>query len=289
MYQSVIIIGAGRSGTNILRDTLTCIPGFGTWPCDEINYIWRHGNARYPTDEFPEIFATDGVKRFIRRTFDRLASSQEIDFIVEKTCANSLRVQFVNAVFPSARFLFLIRDGRDVITSAMERWKSYLKGMGHNLKKARFVPVADVPYYLTRYLRNVAFRAFSQKRQLAFWGPRFEGMIDMLSHHTLSEVCAMQWVRCVERAEQDFLRISSERIYRIRYEDFVNDSTVEISKICRFLGVELAAEFAASVTRRVSSKSIGRWRKQLSSEDLDLIMPIIKRVQARYGYNAVNG
>ena len=42
----VIIIGAGRSGTNMLRDLLAQLPQFSTWPCDEINYIWRHSAKR---------------------------------------------------------------------------------------------------------------------------------------------------------------------------------------------------------------------------------------------------
>ena len=36
----VIIIGAPRSGTNILRDTLSIISNVRTWDCDEIPYIW---------------------------------------------------------------------------------------------------------------------------------------------------------------------------------------------------------------------------------------------------------
>ena len=43
-----MIIGAARSGTNMLRDVLTSLDGVDTWPCDEINYIWRHGNIRWP-------------------------------------------------------------------------------------------------------------------------------------------------------------------------------------------------------------------------------------------------
>ena len=72
-YQPVIIIGAARSGTNMLRDVLTSLPGVGTWPCDEINYIWRHRNARNPLDEFQPEQATDPVRRFIRGEFDRIA------------------------------------------------------------------------------------------------------------------------------------------------------------------------------------------------------------------------
>ena len=47
----MVIVGAGRSGTNVLREVLCSFPGFSTWPCDEINYIWRHGNRGAPTDE----------------------------------------------------------------------------------------------------------------------------------------------------------------------------------------------------------------------------------------------
>ena len=32
-------------GHNMLRDVLTKLPGVATWPCDEINYIWRHGTV----------------------------------------------------------------------------------------------------------------------------------------------------------------------------------------------------------------------------------------------------
>jgi len=34
----IIIVGAPRSGTNMLRDVLTSFDGVCTWPCDEINY-----------------------------------------------------------------------------------------------------------------------------------------------------------------------------------------------------------------------------------------------------------
>jgi hypothetical protein len=38
------------SGANMLRDVLTLLPGVATWPCDEINYTWRHGKDKKDRD-----------------------------------------------------------------------------------------------------------------------------------------------------------------------------------------------------------------------------------------------
>ncbi|MFV2092639.1 MAG: hypothetical protein ACC634_06100, partial [Hyphomicrobiales bacterium] len=88
-FTPVIIIGAARSGTNMLRDMLSTLPGFATWPCDELNPVWRHGNRSWPDDEIPAELAGRG-RDFIRRRFTRMwRQSGGCPFIVEKTCANA--------------------------------------------------------------------------------------------------------------------------------------------------------------------------------------------------------
>ena len=84
-YDSIIIIGAGRSGTNMLRDILSRFPDYGTWPCDEINYIWRHGNARHQTDEFLSEFAVPHVCKFIQNCFKYVAHKYSCKVVIEKT------------------------------------------------------------------------------------------------------------------------------------------------------------------------------------------------------------
>ena len=135
-FKNVIIIGAPRSGTNMLRDVLCSIEGFDTWPCDEINFIWRHGNIKSQSDELRTDQANDYVKKFIRDKFCRLQKKKNSKVIVEKTCANSLRVPFVNEIIPDAKFIYIKRDMLDVVGSAKHRWKapiSYLFTKKHNL------------------------------------------------------------------------------------------------------------------------------------------------------------
>jgi hypothetical protein len=279
----IIIIGAARSGTNMLRDVVVQMPGLGTWPCDEINYIWRHGNAQNPTDEFGQNLATEPVRDFIRRAFDNIAINQDVERVVEKTCANSLRVSFVDRIFPSAQYIFIVRDGRDVVASAMKRWKAPLD-LPYILRKARYVPLNDIPYYASRYLFNHFHRIKSGEQRLASWGPRFEGMEDALQSKTLAEVCALQWRRCIERSEEDFTEISSERVHRINYESFVQNPIAAINDLAIFLDIELSSAFIKKLAQSVTNSSVGKWRKDLSLEDQERIEPILKSTLSQYLY-----
>lgn len=282
-YQPIIIIGAARSGTNMLRDVLTQLPRFGTWSCDEINYIWRHGNPREVTDEFSPELATEEIQSFIRIAFDKLAKKQALSYVVEKTCANSLRVAFVNQVLPNAKFIFIVRDGRDVVASAQKRWVASLD-IPYILRKSRFVPSQDIPYYASQYLWNRVYRLLSREHRLAFWGPRFEGMTKALEQYSLPEVCALQWRRCVKIAEHDLSQIESTRIHQLRYEDFVANPSKELSRISTFLKVDISAQYSQKLIQGISTDSVGRWKKDLNQNTLKLIQPLIQDTLKHYGY-----
>lgn len=279
----VVIIGAGRSGTNILRDTLVRVPGFGTWPCDEINYIWRHGNVRWPTDEFSTEHARPEVKAFIRRAFEKLAVSRGLSHVVEKTCANSLRVAFVNAILPDAKFIHIIRDGRDVVSSAQKRWTARLD-LPYVMAKARFVPISDVPYYASRYLWNRIYMLSSGEKRLAFWGPRFRDLDDALRSYPLEEVCALQWMRCVEKAEDELASIEPSRVHRVHYEDFVSEPAAELKKIIAFLGLEKVTGFMDQWVAPVKTDSVGKGKREMKSDRMLSVENLMKSTLNRLGY-----
>jgi hypothetical protein len=282
-YQPVIIIGAPRSGTNMLRDVLTSLPGVATWPCDEINYIWRHGNVRHPSDEFTPDMAGTKICGYIRRQFDWVERKYQAHTVVEKTCANSLRVGFVNRVVPEAKYIFIRRDGLDAVGSAIKRWKAELD-IPYLARKARFVPAADLPYYASRFLWNRIYRLFSRDERLAFWGPKLDGMEELLHKYSLGEVCALQWKRCVDKAAKELAAMPAACWIEVSYEDFVKEPETGLREILKFLDINVYEELISKAVEGVSPRSIGKGHDQFGKEAVERLQQLMEQTLVRYGY-----
>ena len=278
-----IVIGAGRSGTNMLRNVLCRFPGFGTWPCDEINPIWRHGNLRYHSDEFTREMARPEVQRYIRGCFDNIRRRYRLRTVVEKTCANSLRVGFVDRVLPEAKLIFIRRNGLDAAASALKRWTSKMD-FGYQFRKARFEPLGDLPHYAFRFVRSRVYRLYSKDRRLSSWGPQLNGMQELLTRYSLEEVCALQWKGCVDRAIEDFSLISPGRVVEVGYEDFVTSPEIELKRILDFLGYRVEIGTVSKAVADVSAASIGKGMDSLGEEGAQRILPHIYDTQKKLGY-----
>jgi len=283
-YQPVVILGAGCSGTNMLRDVLCRFPNYGTWPCDEINYIWRHGNKQCAVDEFSADLARPDVLRYIQRAFQSCATRESCTHVVEKTCANTLRVEFVAATLPeNALFLHIVRDGQDVMASAGRRWKAELD-IPYLLKKARFVPTFDLPYYALRYLGARMHRLFDREGKVSFWGPRYIGMEEDLQSKSLMEVCALQWKRCVERSMEGLATLDSGRVLHLRYENFVANPMEQLERIATFLGEDWTPNLIREAVSGVSKGSVGKVKRKANAEHLSIaeryVQPLMDELNA---------
>ncbi|MFV8463419.1 sulfotransferase family protein [Vibrio campbellii] len=279
----IIIIGAPRSGTNMLRDMLAQLDGVETWPCDEINYIWRHGNTRHPSDAFTKEMASPYVKKFIREEFYKFNKASNSDFILEKTCANSLRVSFVDTIFPEAKYINIVRDGTDAVGSAKLRWTAKLD-IPYILKKIKYVPKTDIPFYAIRYLGNRVAKFFSKEGKLSYWGPLLDAGVLSNANLSIFEVCAIQWKECVVKARQQLSFIDSDRVYTLRYEDFVASPQEEFLKLAEFIGKKPSLSVVESVVGNTSSKSVGKGRREIDFRQKDRINEIIGDELSRYGY-----
>jgi len=282
-YQPVVIIGAPRSGTNMLRDVLCQLDRVGTWPCDEINYIWRHGNISHSSDEISTKLLSSSTKEYIRKKFDQRAKRDGLKFLIEKTCANSLRVPFVQEVFPNAKYIFIYRNGLDAVASAKIRWGAKME-FKYLVKKARFVPFIDLPYYAIKYMLNRAHRLFSREKRLAFWGPKLENMEELLESYSLEEVCAYQWKKCVTAADQALNEKTDKQVIRVCYESFVANPEEQLIAIADWLGAVYTSSVISNAVSDVSERSVGKGHKQLGGDVMRKVNPIIEGTLSKYGY-----
>lgn len=284
-----VIVGAPRSGTNMLRDVLTSLDGFATWPCDEINLMWKHGNLDVPHDELAPEHARPEVVKYLRKQFQKIGRKYSAHTVVEKTCATSLRVGFASTVFPDAKFIFIRRDGVDAAPSAMKRWNAPFDA-SYTLKKVRWVPRRDLP----RYFADFAFKKIAQRRAgeagqdnaelkvSTWWGPRPADFRDIQRDHSLDEVSTMQWKRCVDRTMADLQRIPAEQVLEVVYEDFVRDPVPELVRILDFLGHPEAMRETA--VAGVSMGSVGKGRGELGPETSARLDDIAGSTLKKLGY-----
>lgn len=277
----IIIVGAGRSGTKMLRESLALHPALRCFP-KEINYIWRYGNATLNTDELKPEHARPEVIHYIHSRFNKLSGRNNRN-VVEKTCANSLRVDFVHTIFPDARIVHLVRDGRAVAESALRCWKGRPSGR-YLLKKARWVPPRDIPYYAYRYIRYQLGRFNRHDTKQKSWGPRFAGLDEFVKEKMLIEICGIQWKVCVQAAENAMRKLPSDQAIKIRYEDIVDSPISTLGRLFDKINLSFTSECQDYLRQNISASNLDKWKDKLSQEDLILLLPHIETELQQHGY-----
>ena len=108
-------------------------------------------------------------------------------------------------------------------------------------------------------------------------------MKEAFTQHELPVGCAIQWRQCVTRAIEQLAELPDSQVLTIRYEQFTKNAAVELKKVCDFLKADVGAVDFASLTKGVSSRSVGKWKQQLSANQLakldELIGPLLAKLE----------
>jgi hypothetical protein len=285
-FKKIIIIGAARSGTKFLRDVLSSGQGTAHVPYD-INYVWRYGSENSRDDVLDPSLLTNKRKQFIQKTIASLAKSNSGDILIEKTVANTLRIPFVDAVFPDACYIHLVRDGRDVVESAMRQWNDspHLIAL---FRKLRNIPLKNIDYvgwYGLNYLKGLR----SGRKGGNVWGPRFPGIDLWAQEGPLSRVCAQQWLESYTRASKAFKEMPNlrSRVFTIRYEDLVKND-IAINHLMEQLSLPDKNTILQAFRSNVRPSTPHLW-KNLPKRDVELISNMLNPVLSPLGYYGCGG
>ncbi len=275
----IVILGAARSGTKLLRDLIALHPLVAAIPYD-VNFIWRLGNQSLPHDELSPASLTPALQRRIARRLERF--SQGHPFLVEKTVGNCVRVPFVQAIFPDARFIQIPRDGADVIESVWRQWTAP-PDWAYLIRKGLSFSIGDTFRYSLSFAANTVRRLGSHaERRAGTWGVRYDGIDEDVRRLPLLEVCAIQWKTCLERALES-LR-DSDLTLTVKYEDLVAEPVTHLNRIGEFVGLGANAYENRLQPGRVSTANLGKGRRALTPEQIALVAPHLDPVLGRLGY-----
>lgn len=279
-YRMIFLIGAARSGTKILRDIIAEHPVVDKVPYD-INYIWRMGNERQTHDEMSPGLLTPRVSKRILKHVDSF--SRGAPQLIEKTVSNCLRIQYIHNVYPNALYIHLIRNGWDVVESTYRQWIAPPK-WNYILRKALSYPVFSAFGYALDYAKGILQKMIARDKGAGgIWGPRYEGILEDVNKRDLIEVCALQWARSVENTMQGLKTLQVEKSLTIRYEDFVRHPREKLELVSKFIGLDPSHYFRMDLTS-ISQTNIGKGIRNLSHEQVHLVLPLIRNSLLLLGY-----
>lgn len=257
----IVLIGAARSGTKILRDSLAAATGAGAVPFD-IGFVWGVAVPNAVDDVYDPNSLTPRHRAFIRQYIDRYASGQPTT-VIEKTVGNTLRVPYVASVLSDAVFVHLVRDGFDVVESTFRQWQEpadirYLRA------KVRHFPLRMIPTYGRRYALSMMHRSWAGDGRVATWGPRYPGIDADLRDEGLLTVCARQWRTSVETATRD-LDATRRPVLEVRYEDLVSRPAEVLADVASFCGLDVPTRALGEAAAKIHGGRSGVGARALDS------------------------
>jgi hypothetical protein len=185
-------------------------------------------------------------------------------------------------VYPEAKYIAIVRDGRDVVESAERCWREPPQSR-YLLAKLRSFPWLTCASYGRKYALRFLRRRCRLDKHLRSWGPRYPGIDDDVARLTLLEVCARQWVASMEHYERSRPLLGSDQLLEIRYEDLIATPQLQVHRLCGFLGISNRRSVVESAKKTIRPDRVGS-SCRLSSRDAQRVLEIIRPTLLRWGY-----
>jgi hypothetical protein len=270
----LFIVSAPRAGSTLLFEILSALPDVWTTGAESheliegIPRLHPRGknyasNVLTKKDYSPETaktlrsrFAMDIFDRDGRRYPDLPENQMPLNArLVEKTPKNALRIPFLKAVFPDARFVFLYRDPKENIASLMEGWKS-----------KRFIAYRHLPRWPGKP-----------------WSFLLVPGWHSLQKASIAEIAAYQWKTANQFIVNSLKTLPASSWFFATYKELTEETEKTMGKISAFARLKIDARVKKLLeaplplsAKTLSPPSPYKWKKY--EEEIRILLPGVSSV-----------
>ena len=257
----VFIVSPPRSGSTLLFETLSASPGLGSIGRESHNLMeqvpaispvahdWDSNRLTAADADPATVAALRAAFRAALIDRDGRPLANEPVRMLEKTPKNALRVGFLAAAFPEARFVYLYRAPEPTLASMIEGWM-----LGGFRTYPTLPGWTGLPW---------SFLLVPGWRELV--------------GAPLARVVATQWATTTTTLLADLATLPAERVSCLRYDDLVAEPAEAIGRLCAALDLAWdrpVGERLPLSRFTVSPPAAEKWRSR--SADLAPVLPLVK-------------
>lgn len=191
-------------------------------------------------------------------------------------------VRDMHSIYPDAKLVYIVRDGRDVLIS--ERFRNFVE-------ESKFLSAED-----RRIIKDL------RKDQ-----DQFTNGTRSIFTETFIRRVAAGWVKNLQETEDEGRRLFAENYFGMRYEDMLNKPFFEVTRLWRFLGVtDITGSLVEVVKNEMGSNpdeewqtrrnediasflpkgQAGNWQRLFTERDKSLFKEIAGEMLVRWGYES---
>lgn len=195
----------------------------------------------------PDYVVDEATSSCLRRRFEQIRTRAGGEVFLSKRTANNRRIRLLASIFPGARYVHLLRDGREVAQSlsTVEWWDNHT----------------------------------------VWWDGRTAIEMERAGGRRLA-ICARNWVREMQELEIQLAPIDPAKILTLRFEELLADPLTHLARVVQFLGVEFTPAYAGAITSLNLRPVRPRWEQDWDAAQLDSVLKEEQPMLQRLGYIA---